>query len=397
LRKRALRVGLALAVLVGCDQLLLHTALRDGVIRGNFVAPHDPPVFTDLQRRTLTALRAAAAGDVERDPRPFDARLGWAPRPGTSSAYGTFDAAGARVAGTAFPRPKSPGVARVVALGGAFTMGVEVSAAEAWPAVVDAARDDLEVVNLGVGGYGIDQMLLRLRRDGLPLEPDEVWVGLYPGGLLRATTHFLPLVHHGTPIFAFKPCFVPAADGELELVPNPSGSLTDTVRLLTDQDAFLDALAPTDYWIRRSPEAFAPRSSSLLHRSGLYRLVLTRREDGGRDPSRWLPDEDAYLARVMRGLLSLLADETRAAGAELRVLILPSRVDLGRPRAGGRPYWAAVTAHLEALGVPATDAGPALREALDANDGPVFTDGAHYTPRGQRVVAGAALAAWPPD
>src|SRR5439155_10640392 len=118
----------------------------------------------------------------------FDPELGWAPRAGGGEGELRWDSAGSRIARAPLARERREGVARAVAAGDSFTLGLEVGALEAWPALVEAGRPGLEVANLGMAGYGIDQALLRLERDGLALAPDEVWFGFLPGATLRLVT-----------------------------------------------------------------------------------------------------------------------------------------------------------------------------------------------------------------
>jgi hypothetical protein len=64
----------------------------------------------------------------------------------------------------------APGRARVVMLGDSITFGHGVGDDETFSAVL--SRDpDVEAVNLGVPGYGTDQELIRLEREGFPLHP----------------------------------------------------------------------------------------------------------------------------------------------------------------------------------------------------------------------------------
>lgn len=89
-------------------------------------------------------------------------------------------------------RGPEPGVkvgdrARIVALGDSFTFGYGVESEEAWPARLEAvlARRSggaIEVVNLGVGGYGAVQEVAWLaERLEAGLGPDLVVLGFYPG------------------------------------------------------------------------------------------------------------------------------------------------------------------------------------------------------------------------
>jgi hypothetical protein len=66
---------------------------------------------------------------------------------------------------------------RILVLGDSFTFGEEVSDGETYSHKLESALPHTEVLNLGVQGYGHDQMLLYLREEGLKYRPDIVIVG----------------------------------------------------------------------------------------------------------------------------------------------------------------------------------------------------------------------------
>jgi hypothetical protein len=72
---------------------------------------------------------------------------------------------------------KPGGTTRIVAIGDSFTFGDEVDDRDTFPAALERDLSAGEVLNLGVHGYGHDQMLLRLRREGLAFAPDIVLLG----------------------------------------------------------------------------------------------------------------------------------------------------------------------------------------------------------------------------
>src|SRR5262245_21643077 len=72
---------------------------------------------------------------------------------------------------------KPPGVRRVVALGDSFTFGEEVSDDQTYCHQLEALLPGTEVLNLGVHGYGHDQMLLYLEEEGVKYRPDVVLLG----------------------------------------------------------------------------------------------------------------------------------------------------------------------------------------------------------------------------
>lgn len=76
-----------------------------------------------------------------------------------------------------YPLARTPRTARIVTIGDSFSFGDEVNDGDTFSAQIEQDLASTEVLNLGVHGYGHDQMLLRLRRDGLPYSPDLVILG----------------------------------------------------------------------------------------------------------------------------------------------------------------------------------------------------------------------------
>jgi lysophospholipase L1-like esterase len=74
-------------------------------------------------------------------------------------------------------RPKPPGTFRVLLIGDSMTAGLEVDKDETFEAVCErllGARRPTEVVNAGVRGYNLDNIVGYLDAEGLDLEPDLV-------------------------------------------------------------------------------------------------------------------------------------------------------------------------------------------------------------------------------
>ena len=67
---------------------------------------------------------------------------------------------------------RRPGTTRVLALGDSFTFGAGVASGERFTDIAESRLRDVEILNLGVPGYGLDQMLLALVADGLRYRPD---------------------------------------------------------------------------------------------------------------------------------------------------------------------------------------------------------------------------------
>lgn len=108
----------------------------------------------------------------------YDPELGWVSLPNVDSPnhYGAgrdlhTNSRGFRGrAETVDPIPS--GQHRVICSGDSFTLGWGVADDDAWCAVLGKAFPGLETVNMGQGGYGVDQAYLWYRRDGMSLEHD---------------------------------------------------------------------------------------------------------------------------------------------------------------------------------------------------------------------------------
>lgn len=71
-----------------------------------------------------------------------------------------------------FTRTVPPGRIRLICSGDSFTFGYGVDNEQAWCQRLTALDARLETVNMGLGGYGVDQAYLWYMRDGTPLDHD---------------------------------------------------------------------------------------------------------------------------------------------------------------------------------------------------------------------------------
>jgi len=74
---------------------------------------------------------------------------------------------------------------RIALIGDSFTFSDEASYEESWSYKLERKlRPQVQVLNFGVSGYGIDQAYLRYKRDVRPWHPDIVVLGYIQGGYL---------------------------------------------------------------------------------------------------------------------------------------------------------------------------------------------------------------------
>jgi lysophospholipase L1-like esterase len=120
----------------------------------------------------------------------YDPQLGW-----------DYQIAASRIRGPRKTGPKPAGMFRVITLGDSFTWGIEAGEDEHFPHYLEKilqGRRTAEVFNMGVGSYGIDQMLLKYERYGRVLRPDVVVLGIYPHDYDRTRLSFYS---YSKPIF----------------------------------------------------------------------------------------------------------------------------------------------------------------------------------------------------
>jgi hypothetical protein len=194
-------------------------------------------------------------------PVSYDPELGWVPRAGFSGNRNvgktqvTINTNGLRAnGGSGVPPSGSP----VLAVGDSFTFGDGVSDRDTWPARLEKtlARP---VLNAGVFGYGVDQMVLRAHKLSPQVQPGWVVVSFIPDDIERCE-----LAMRG----AHKPYFR-ITDGKLRLenqpVPPPEPVPLDAFRKICGYSwivhSILKNVAKT-YW-------YAGRKRSIrAHRDG---------------------------------------------------------------------------------------------------------------------------------
>lgn len=310
----------------------------------------------------------------------WDEEIGWVARPGVRlpHLYGrdvglSTNARGFRgVRETAKPVP--PERRRIVCSGDSFTLGYGVADAEAWCARLESLLPGVETVNLGQGGYGLDQAWLWFRRQAPELDHQVHLFAFIGEDFLRMEVD--RFAGHAKPVLRI------GAGGELQLtnVPVPADpsivpSLVRSIqglrqlRVVQLYEAFSGG--PLDLESRPSPE----QDTAAIALRVLEDLASTARETGSALVAVWLPmqgdlpagpgdvvREGLRIELERRGItmLDLLADFRALPAREAKALFLqPGEIDFpaaeGHYTAEGNAFVAErLAARLRAL--PATAA-----------------------------------------
>jgi lysophospholipase L1-like esterase len=310
-----------------------------------------------------------------------DPELGWSIVPNGRTLEGRYEAnaQGARARRDVVYAAEPPaGMHRLVAIGDSFTHGDGVANDETWEAQLAALRGDLEVVNLGVPGYGTDQAVLRWRRDGASLRADVVLLGIWPENICRnlnVVRYFLQPASG----FSTKPRFVAEASGVAPIgQPVLAGeALVDAVT-----DPFATPLVANDYWMIARDVTARPWQHLRVARVvetlwSLYqRRTLRDRLYAGDDPSG---------IAITVGIAQLFGREVAATGASPQIVLIPMRELLERyPDENSFPLARA----LRAAGIEPIDLGPPMaRTVRERGADCCFEADGHLTPEGNQLVA----------
>lgn len=292
----------------------------------------------------------------------YSEAYGWAPRPGAhaieNGAPTQINAAGYRgplVAARPGPRR------RVVLLGDSTAFGYGVRDEETYARLLEGLAA-VEVVNLGVEGFGPDQSLLRLEREGLPLEPAEVLMSLCLEN---------DFADAALPVFLY--------DGRH---PKPWFALEGDGLALQADHLRLSPVARLGLWLSERSQLYLRLSSALAPRPGRGEPWRQRRD-------RALADAGAAVERVAR-LLLRQRDVAAARGARYTLLLQPGKESYNR----GSELAERLRARLEPAGVALLDLAAAHRAAGRRFADFAFDPTGHLSAAGHAAVAGAIRDHW---
>jgi hypothetical protein len=248
----------------------------------------------------------------------YDHDLGWSPQPGHnhSNAQGFYST-------RPDPDPAQPtDRLRIALFGASYTVG---SFETGWWRTLEKTLNDAgvkaEVLNFGVGGYGVDQAFLRWRKHGAAYHPHIVIFG-FSGQISGNNLNFLRMLHEpltGVPFM--KPRFLLDGD-QLKLINTPTPPPDELPGIvarfgewpLAQHEYYYSA---TDFqnnlwrhsWLLAFAEAQIEKVQKRAARASLYR-------------------EDGEAARLTLKIIGQFRQEAEAAGSRFYVLHLPSEPDL---------------------------------------------------------------------
>ena len=315
----------------------------------------------------------------------FSPELGWTIKEnGEKSSY-RANACGFRSSKEySFVPPSN--ILRIACFGDSFTHGDDVQNDATWETWLENSSTNLEVLNFGVQGYGLDQAYLRYLKDGTAFQPHIVFIGYMTENISRNVNLFRPFYYPRTNIPLFKPRFV-IRDGKLVLLPNPITQLSDYQELLNHPRKTLSRIGRNDYFYKNryksGPFDFSPFVRLIKM---TINNVRSSSQYGIFQNSRYNKNSEAL------AVTTKLFDEFHQAalrnGSLPIILIFPRIQDVEVYRGTGEKLYAPLLAYLDAAGYDYIDcveafSNPDPKIDIDA----WFVRGSHYTPYGNKFIA----------
>lgn len=316
----------------------------------------------------------------------YSPSLGWTTNENGRTSLYRANAQGIRSDKEYSPVPL-PGVLRIAAFGDSFTHGDDVSNKDAWATRLEATSPKLEVLNFGLGGYGLDQALLRYQQDGVGYNLHVVLIGFMSENISRHVNTFRPFYHPSTGKPLTKPHFV-LKDEKLVLVENPMGELSQYRELLARPEQILPRIGADDYYYHFRYKA---GPFDVLPSVRLFKMTSLEAREKYADKifnnGVYNQYSDAY--KITVSLFDAFARSVRERRSLPITVLFPDKNDVVRHRKGRETSYAPLLAHFKESGHLYID----LIEALDSSSrksdlDKLFQGGnRHYTVLGNRLVA----------
>ncbi len=307
--------------------------------------------------------------------------LGWAIKPNGEFKGYKANSQGLR-SRREYPLEPPKDAVRIACFGDSFTHGDAAACWDTWPELLHQSDDGLEVMNFGVGGYGVDQAFLRYQYDGIKYKPDVVLIGFMTLNFERCVNVYRPFLRPKTGMPLAKPRYY-LKDDQLVLQQNPMQSLADYARLLEAPDTYLAALRENDFHYEN---AFFDRSDHPLGTVRILQFAWEKIQRGKPLRSDGMFNVESEAFAISFRLMDAFAERVRSDGATPVMVLFPGKEDIKNVRDGKPLVYQPLKQHLVEAGHDVIDCmdvfiGDAGKHAL----GELIVG--HYRPLGNRFVA----------
>ncbi|MFC1665472.1 hypothetical protein ACFL17_07575 [Pseudomonadota bacterium] len=316
----------------------------------------------------------------ETDYYAFSPTLGWTVR--KNGSKGLYQANSSALRSNREYSIKPPRhIHRISTFGDSFTHGDDVKNNETWQAVMENTNPGLEVLNFGVGGFGLDQAYLRYLEDGRQFKSHLVFIGYMSENINRNVNTYRPFYHPKTGTPLTKPRFI-VKDGNLTLLPNPMQRLGDYKTLLLHPQERLTHLGSNDYFFKRryTSNMFDWSPTVKLVKISTYKFSKRSPEQDITLNGHYNPSSEAFV--VTKRIFDDFYSSAIKNQSTPIILIFPDSTDVTRYRKKNKKRYSPLLSYLNSVGYKYIDLMGAFQNTAIKD---LFSG--HYTPLANRLVA----------
>jgi len=317
--------------------------------------------------------------------RELDPDLGWTTRPNTTTSNYTINKDGIR-ASREYSKAVPPDKIRIAAFGNSFTFGSYMKNDQTWEYFIETLDSRLEVLNFGVGTYGVDQAYLRYKRDGMRFNPQFVLIGFLPENINRHVNVYRPFYSRRGGMPLSKPRFF-LKNNQLVLHENLLKTYQDYEFLMNHETKILSKLGKFDHFFNKS---YRKSSWDILPSVCLYKiskniLFLNQSRNLISQQGYYDPASEAY--QITRHLFDAFYSDVKRAGSKPILLIFVRQADIQHYCRYGEKGYAAFLKYFEKQGYDYIDLMDVFDRCNDVKQlQPLFTS-SHYSEHGNRIAA----------
>ena len=346
-------------------------------VRGIKYHPLNVSSLTPQQSKALKNYIGVRSNYIKYSP-----TLGWTVRKKGPSMSHNANSAGIR-SDREYELKPPQNVLRISAFGDSFTACDEVSNEDTWEAQMERLNPSREVLNFGVGAYGLDQAFLRYQQEENDFHPHITFIGYIGENIGRSVSVFRPFYVQLTSAPLTKPRFLLKGD-KLELIKNPVQDIEQYNKLLKEPEEILPQLGLYDfhYQTKYQHGFFDFLPSIRLFKIIRYNL-LTEKIFKDR---YYNESSEAFLLTIK--IFSEFYHSVLRKNSLPIILVFPSKPDLQRFTKDQTKLYAPMIRFFEENGlayIDLTDAFIRYFQGKEIDD--LFMPAGHYSPEANKIVA----------
>lgn len=306
----------------------------------------------------------------------FDSRLGWSINKNSISLNGLYKSNSDGLRGEKNYSKKVPkNNLRVTTFGDSFTHGDDVRNKETWQSQMESSTKNLEVINFGVGGYGLDQAFLRYMYKGREYKTNFVFIGYMTENIYRNRNRFRPFYFRSTGLPFSKPMFTVHKE-KLSLIESYFETASQYQELINNKDSTIKKLGEGDFYYK-----VGYKKNPIFDLSPTLRLLkITRSYFLKRQGYPYKKNSDVFI--TTKRIFDEFYYEIKKEKAIPIIVIFPSKDDVKRCQSLRNKKHQILIDYLESKRYKFVDLTDLLCHYEISN---IFAG--HYTPSGNKIVA----------